>query len=282
MNSSATEKLSVFDFLDYRKFLGHFYELHKETERNFSHRAMAKNAGFSSPNFLKLVIDGKRNIGKESLAKITVGLGLTQKEAEYFSYLVFFAQARKKVEKNYYFGLIAALRAHKNIRTVTSEQFEYFNEWYHPAIRELIVGRTDPVDFEALSMELGNKVSAAKIRKSLELLKRLGLVSYDTTKGYIHNAPILNTSNEIHSFAIRHFHNEVLGVAKTAVENTPPAERENSHITARLSPDGFTKIKNRIQEFREELLQIVGDDRNAFDIYHINFQLYPIAKSQKL
>jgi uncharacterized protein (TIGR02147 family) len=192
---------------------------------------------------------------------------------------VFFAGAKSSVDKNYYFGLIAAQRSHKNIRTVSSEQFEYFNEWYHPAVRELVAGKPDPLDYSALSHGLGHKVSAPRIRKSIELLKRLGLISYDPAQGYVHNAPILNTEDEIHTFAIRRYHGEILNIAMLALNEIPPADRENSHLTARISPDCFLKIKQRLQEFRKELLQIIAEDQHATDIYHINFQLYPIAKS---
>jgi uncharacterized protein (TIGR02147 family) len=270
---------SIFNYIDYRQFLAEYYAWNKGHTRGFSHRAMCDMLGFNSPNFLKLVIDGKRNIGKESLPKIADGLELNKQETEYFSYLVFFASAKSSIDKNYYFGLIASMRAQKNIRVVSAEQCEYFSEWYHPAIREIIAGKSDPLDFEAFSLELGKKVSPSRIRKSVDLLKRLGLIIYDETKGYLHSAPILNTQNEIHTFAIRQYHKAILGIAERAIDDIPPAERENSHVTARISRDGFLKIKTRIQEFREELLQIIAEDPQANSIYHINFQLYPITKS---
>jgi uncharacterized protein (TIGR02147 family) len=271
--------LTVFDYIDYRLYLCAYYRLHKETERSFSHRLMASRLGFTSPNFLKLVMDGQRNLGKESLEKITQGLNLNKQETEYFSYLVFFAQAKSAIDKNYYFGLIAATRSRKNIVSLTPDQFEYFKEWYYPAVRELISGKTDPLDYGALSSTLEGKVSAAKIRKSVELLKRLGLIILDEAKVYRVSSPLLNTADELNSFSIRRYHSEVLTIARQSLETIAPHGREFSHLTVKVSPDGFSKIKHRLQQFREEILQMVLGDTHTSEVCHVNFQLYPITKS---
>jgi hypothetical protein len=39
----------------------------KEQDRFFSHRFFARKAGFSSPNFLKLVMSSQRNLTHESI-----------------------------------------------------------------------------------------------------------------------------------------------------------------------------------------------------------------------
>jgi uncharacterized protein (TIGR02147 family) len=275
----AKQSLSVFDYIDYRRYLKAFYSASKESTRRFSHRALAMQLGFASPNFLKLVMDGQRNVGKESLGKITQGLGLNKQESEYFSYLVFFAQAKNTVDKNYYFGLVAALRARKNVASLTPDQFEYFSEWYHPAIRELLCGKTEPLDYASLSGKLITEISGSKFRKSVELLKRLGLIRLDENNTYQCSTPLLNTENELNSFAVRRYHAEVLGVAKHALETVAPQEREFSHVTVATSAAGFTKLKKRMQEFREEILQIVAEESRGEEIYHVNLQVYPIVKS---
>jgi uncharacterized protein (TIGR02147 family) len=269
---------SVFNFVDYRVFLSDYYRWNKENTQGFSHRLMAQTLGFTSPNFLKLVMDGKRNISKEAARQIAKGLGLKKKETEYFCYIVFFSQAKTEIDKNYYFGLIASLRSHTNIASIGPDQFAYFGEWYYPAVRELIKGKFDPLDYNALSKAMNKKVSAVKIRKSVDLLKKLGLITLDENSSYQVSSPLLNTENEMQSFAVRQYHKKVLTCSQWALDETPPEQREVSHLTVKISRQGFGKIKKRIQEFREELLQLVSDDRAADGVYHVNFQFYPIAK----
>jgi uncharacterized protein (TIGR02147 family) len=272
--------ISIFTYTEYRRFLQDYYSWRKENSRRFSHRKLARNLGFTSPNFLKLVIDGKRNIGRESLRKITAGIGLNKQESEYFSYLVFFNQARSAVDKNYFFGLIAHMRSHKNVTMIPSNQYEYLSEWYHPAVRELVKDRTDPLDYGQLSRLMGNGISEAKIRKSVMLLKRLGLLIVDEQGTFRHSSALLNTENEINSFAVRRYHANVLDIAQGALDEVSPAEREFDQLTVRVSPDMFSKIKGRMQNFRGELLQMAEDDpwNGSMGIYHINLQLYPLIK----
>jgi uncharacterized protein (TIGR02147 family) len=273
------KKVSIFDFVDYRLFLKEYYRWNKTATRGFSHRLMAHNLGFTSTNFLKLVMDGKRNLSRESLEKITTGLDLNKKEVEYFSYLVFFSQAKTPVDKNYFFGLLAAMRGKKNIASLTPDQFEYFSEWYHPVVRELVAGKSDPLDFDALSSGIRWNISVSKIRKSVEVLKRLGLIALDGQRRYVSSSPLINTDNELNSFAVRRYHKEVLGVAQKLIDEAALGEREYSHLTVKVSPDGFAKIKQRLQDFRAELLEMVSLDRDALGVYHVNFQFYPITKS---
>jgi uncharacterized protein (TIGR02147 family) len=275
-----TKKVSILDFVDYRLFLKEYYRRSKESTRGFSHRLLARSLGFTSTNFLKLVMDGKRNLSRESIAKVIAGLGLKKQESEYFSYLVFFAQAKSTIDKNYFFGLIAAMRGKRNITSLDPDQFEYFSEWYHPVVRELIAGKSKPLDFDAISSEVRWRISPAKIKKSVALLRRLRLIEFDERQNkYIVSSPLLNTDNELNSFAVRRYHKEVLGIAQKAIDEAASGEREYSHLTLKISPEGFAKIKHRIQDLRQELLEMASLDREASGVYHVNFQFYPITKS---
>ena len=53
--------IDVFGYLDYRQFLADFYAAKKQA-RGFSYRAFSRIARLGAPNYLKLVIMGKRNL----------------------------------------------------------------------------------------------------------------------------------------------------------------------------------------------------------------------------
>jgi uncharacterized protein (TIGR02147 family) len=271
--------LSVFDYIDFRLFLADYYRWQKAHTRGFSHRSMAAALGFTSPNFLKLVMDGDRNIGKDRLQSVAQGLGLNKQEIEYFSYLVFFGQAKTNVDKNYFFSLVAGLRSRKNVAKVGANQYEYFGEWYHPVVRELVRDKPEPIDCESISRYLGTRVSAGRIRKSVNLLVRLGLIELNSESVYVQTSPLVNTENELNTFAIRKYHKEVLKLAQDSIDANSSEAREVSHLTVTISPKGFRAIKHRLQQLREELLQLVAGDEGAKDVFHVNFQLYPVAKS---
>ena len=71
MNAAAKVRrrspIDVFQYLDYRVFLADFYRTKKRS--GFSYRAFSRAAGLGAPNYLKLVIAGKRNMSQETAAR---------------------------------------------------------------------------------------------------------------------------------------------------------------------------------------------------------------------
>ena len=92
MSVDRSHRPSVYEYVDYRAYLRAFYEAEKAQRAAFSYRYFARRAGLASPNFLKLVIEGKRNLGKESVLAFATALDLNAEETEFFNDLVAFAQ----------------------------------------------------------------------------------------------------------------------------------------------------------------------------------------------
>src|SRR5690606_11164244 len=99
---------SVFEYLSYREYLKDYYRIAKQTIPAFSYRYFSRRAGFSSPNFLKLVIDGKRNLGSDSVKRFAKALELNTEEKGFFRSLVAFEQASTPEEANTAYGKVAA------------------------------------------------------------------------------------------------------------------------------------------------------------------------------
>jgi uncharacterized protein (TIGR02147 family) len=72
----------------------------------------------------------------------------------------------------------------------------------------------------------------------------------------------------------------MIGLAQKALHNVPSIDREIASLTVKISSDGFSELKKRLQEFREELLQIVQHDQNVEKVYQINFQMFPVSKGE--
>jgi len=81
---------NVFDYTDYRAFLKSYYEDKKSHTQYFSFRYFSKKAGFSSPSWLKFVINGERNLAQDSIERFITALELKERAGEYFRALVNF------------------------------------------------------------------------------------------------------------------------------------------------------------------------------------------------
>src|SRR5262249_17960372 len=133
-----TDRPNIFLYEDYRSFLKDLYRYLKETQRGFSHRFFSKKAGFTSPNMLQLVIDGKRNVTSKTVGKFIRGLKLNQQESEFFIALVDFNQAPSSEEKSRAFRGMAQCRKFREIHELTKEIFHFYSHWFHVVIREMI------------------------------------------------------------------------------------------------------------------------------------------------
>lgn len=270
--------LNIFEFLDYREYLKAYYENNKQKDSQFSHRVMARNMGFTSPNFLKLVIDKERNIGKSSLKKIITGLNLKKKEAEYLSYLVFFIKAKSRIEKNYYYGLISSLRSKKVISAIQKDQFRYYTDWFNIVIREIINNQpVDTLDYAEIAKKVIPPILPKQVKKSIALLEEVGLIKRTADGRFIQSAPLINTGNEAENLLLKNFHDKMIELARQSLEQFPSEKREISSCTVKISEKGFKRLKKRLQEFREEVLQIVKDDADVDRVAQVNFQLFPLS-----
>lgn len=70
---------------DYQKFIQNRVTQLQETDKTGnSSRKLNRRCGFTSPNYLKLVIDGDRDLSPEGVQKVILGLTLTVTETNQF------------------------------------------------------------------------------------------------------------------------------------------------------------------------------------------------------
>src|SRR6185312_8853544 len=73
-------------FTDYRQYLKEFYEFKREQTkgslRPYNYGTFAASADIKSPNYLKLIIDGQRNLSSEMARKFAKALALGREETE--------------------------------------------------------------------------------------------------------------------------------------------------------------------------------------------------------
>src|SRR5262245_43932443 len=120
------DRPNLFLYENYRAFLKDLYCYLKETQKGFSHRYFSKKAGFTSPNMLQLVIEGKRNVTSKTIGKFIRGLKLNQQEAEFFTALVDFNQVSSAEEKSEAFAKMTKSRKFREIHELSKEIFRFY------------------------------------------------------------------------------------------------------------------------------------------------------------
>ncbi len=271
--------ISIFTYTDYRIFLAAAFDEHKQKSPFYSYRLFSQKAGFASPNFLKLVIDAKRNLTKESVFKCAKALGLGRKEADYFENLVFYCQSKTDEEKKSYWSRLVRFRESKSAKKIEVAEYNYYSFWYNPVIRELVTMCDFGDDYKKLGHAVLPAISALEAERSVALLCKLGFISKGEDTRYHLTDPTLTTGPQAPSPSIAAYHRTMLAKAAESIDRTPSHLRDITSVTVGISPNSMKAMTERVRQFRAEMLEIAENDANPTQMIQFNFQLFPVSET---
>lgn len=278
--------LNVLEYTNYRKLLEDYFNLKNDEMRNrFSYRSFSKKAGFGSPNYIRMIIQNKKNISEDGIHKLCEAMEFNAKERDFFENLVYFNQAKTADKKDYYFKRICSFREFVVAHTLEKDQYQYFSKWYNVAIRELVALPSFKMNLFWISKQLKPHLSISETREALELLERLKLIEKNSDGKWQACSPHIKTENEIASAYAMTFHDEMIGRAHESL-NHKPKTREISSVTMSISEKQFQEIKKRIAQFRDEIQNYISETQDKPDrVCQLNYQLFhltsPSADSSK-
>jgi uncharacterized protein (TIGR02147 family) len=267
--------------VDYRAYLRDFYAERKATEYGFSHRAFSKRAGLRSTNYLKLVMDGERNLTPEMAHQFACACGLKERAVDYFSELVAFNQAQDPTARNRCYERLARFRQYRTIHKLGLAQASYHSTWYLPAIRELVARPDFDEDPKWIARALKPKISPGEASKALETLTELGLLVRDDAGRLRQTNALVTTGPGPLGHHVVNYHHMMLDRAKAALHEVPREEREISSLTLCVSEDMMLDIKERMREFRRELLQLAELHGTPERVIQVNLQLFPLSEKKE-
>lgn len=276
------KKPVVYDYVDHVQYMVDMVEFLKSESKVFSFRYFAKKAGFASQSALKFFLDGQRSLTRDSIRKVSKGFQLDSTESKYFESLVNLNQETSNERKNQYFQEMLKVQKKKKIRMISTDQYEYFSKWYNPAIRELIRCKDFQGDAKWVVSRIFPMISVPEARESLRLLERLGLIQKDVSGKYIQTDRAVTTERELMSMSARNFHREMGHRAIESLDSIPKERRDFSGITFGLPATQVQKLKDKLNEFRQELNSTLGSlEEETDEVYHLNIQLFPLTKKER-
>jgi uncharacterized protein (TIGR02147 family) len=268
----------IFDYIDYRQYLRDYYEGRKKSVSHFTHRAFAKIAGLSSPVFLKLVMDGKSNLSDASIASLITALDLSPLEADYFRALVRFNQEKTFQKKREWFEQLRSIGSGMNAKVLEADQYDFYHKWYNSVLREIAPNCGPKSGFAAMGKIVLPPVKAHDVKRSIGLLKRIGLLVENADGSYAQTEQIITTGTEVTSLAVRDLHMQMSRLATRAIELVPKNERDISGLTIGISSATFDGIKKELEIVRSRILSMVSADKEADRVFRLNLQLFPLSK----
>lgn len=273
---------SVYEYVDYRAFMRDHFAASKAASQKYSFRYLARKAGFTSSNFLKLVMDGDRNLGPQAIEKVAKAMKLDPHETEFFAQLVALNQAQTVAERNRAFEVVAANQRFRAAKKLDGPLFEYLTHWYYPAIREL-AARADFVDDPAwIVSQIQPAIEPRQAKAALETLMNLGLLLRTASGKVERGEASLTTGHEVRSVVIPAYHLQMIEQAAKAVERVPPEQRYVSATTVCIKESSLEDLKAKIQRFREEMLHRCDTEEEPERVFQLCIQLFPLSKGKPL
>ncbi len=270
------EPVTIYKYFDYQKYLRDMYQYRKGLNVGFSYRYIGQKVDID-PGYLVKVFQGKKHIANRSVAKFVTLLNLKKKETEYFELLILFSKAKTNTEIKSYFEKLLAY-AEIGERKVEADQYEFYKKWYYTAVREILAISAFRNEYTTLASQTIPPIKPSEAKKAVALLERLNFIKKNKKGVYEVTSRFITTGDDWRSIAIRGFQEETIRLAARAIEKIPKEERDISTVSITLSSKGFEKVKESLEKFRRELLEISHGDDDRDSAYNINLQLFPIAK----
>ncbi len=265
----------ITEYKDYRAYMQDYYD-YRKSHGAFSWREFCKLAGFTSPNFLKLVCTGQSSLSKIKIAPVAKAMGLTGYECEYFKQLVLFGNAETDTAKKAALLEMEKIALEHKVRVVDSDAFQYYESWKYPVIRELapMMPGARPRD---IAEECKEYVSAEEVRDILAFLVKAGFLKKKGDKVYSQTEKAVIGSKEALPIAIRAMHKEMGNMAVRAVDRYNANERYFTGMTIGVNDANYARIVAEIDACAKKIAAIANETENLNQVYGLNFQLFPFT-----
>ncbi|MGE5671257.1 MAG: TIGR02147 family protein [Fibrobacterota bacterium] len=271
----------IYSYTNYRQYLQDFFVSKKKQNSRFSLKVFADKAGFKARDHILRVMNGQSNISYEGGRKLGLAMDLSEKELDYFSTMILFNQAKTGDAREHYFDKLSSVCKATDISRLRQDQYSYFAEWYVSALRSFLPLFNFDNDYAAIGRFFDPPISAPQVRKAIELLEQLGLLSVDKNGKYSVASLSVSTGDEVKSLALASFHRQSLELAIRSINKTQPESRDISGVTMSVSQNGFEQIKREIQAFRKKIMSIAENDRAEDRVVQCNIQLFPLTKTRR-
>lgn len=282
-------KLAV--YTDYRAYLRDFYDFKREQTRldlrPYSYATFAAAADIKSPNYLKLIIDGQRNLSRDMALKFARALQLNKLETEEFSALVDFTQANEPIERNRYLKILGDLRVSRQLKSgeINVDTWEKVPSWITWVLYALCEQKGVSFEPEALFEMLRGKARIEEIRKSLEKLFASGeLIKNPETGEVTKGRELMSGADNVPVAMVRKLQAELIYLGLESLFQDNPKDREFGTQTLSLTEEEFELLKFEMRQFRKRWTKDIGVARKlgkGSRVYQLNIQLFPVSNEGK-
>ncbi len=280
----------ISDYMDYRLFLADFYRFKqastKHLLRPYNYTIFSAAADIKSPNYLKMIIEGKRNLSEDMISKFAKACSLNKSQAEEFKLLVLFNQSEDPADRNYALKKLSEYRVDQKLKDgqLDRKVFDKVPNWIGWIIYAL--ADQEGVSFEPTQLKhaLRGKASESEITTSLNHLLDSGELIRDPATGMITKGQSKEVVDEIPPALIRKLQMQLMYLGLESLYQDEPDQREFGSLTLSLTEKEFSDIKFKLRQLRKALHKensIARMNEKGERVYQLNLQLFPVSNASQ-
>jgi uncharacterized protein (TIGR02147 family) len=281
----------VGDYLNFRDFLRAFYlykrEITKGHLRRYNYSFFSAAADIRSPNYLRLVIEGQRNLSEEMALRFARAMQLNKENTEEFVLLVLYNQETDPSLRNQYLKNLSDFRLHKSLKQglIDKKTNERIPNWIGWILFSLLDQEGASFNIANLKQLLRNKASETEIQNALNKLLESGELKADPETGAITKGrSLIDNPEDIPVVLIRRLQTQLMCLGLESLFQDSPTEREFGTLTLSLTKKEFEDLRFQLRKFRKQIHKdnsIQRMQNKGERVYQLNLQLYPVTdKSQ--
>ena len=256
-----------------------FYEERKRSSL-FSWREFSKLAGFTSPNYIQLVCEGKSRLSKTGVEKVATAMELAGSDRDYFLAMERFGDAKSDAKKIQAFNEMQNIAKENRLRVVDGEAFKYFESWVNPVMRELA-----PIKPGAKPLELARNcypvVSATEVRQSLDFMVHANFLKKVGEDTYVQTEKVVTGSSAAIPLALRSMNRQMSKFATDAIDDIPPEKRHTAGVTLGMSNATYKWLVQKLESLRQQVVAMAAKEKDYDKVYRLNLQLFPLTKGKE-
>ncbi len=272
----------VFQYMDYRMFLKEHFAYLKALDPAFSQRKFSRriSASFAESGHLTAIVKGRKNLTQDLRVKLAHELGFRDKAFDYFNLLVQYNQASPE-EKHHFFQQLAKFKE-SAVRILSEGECKVYSQWHYCVVWNLFsihTGQRNPAEIAKL---VTPSITPSQVEDAIRLLLELKLI-VKTANGYAVNQDRhLDTpkqyspaEREVWGMVLKQWHGQFMEMAPRMLQQVGPDQRCYDTLVFSVSQARFAKVKERVQDFLDEMRELLNNDRGEDRVCTLSVQLFP-------
>jgi len=247
----------------------------------FSHEYIVRRLGIKSRSVFSNILARRQRVSEETIERIIEVFDIQDPdEAEYFRNLIFYHNAKNDRERRYCLEKILLLRC-TNIKKISVNQYEMYNEWYIPVIWNIIGTKAFGTNYKAIGKKLRPPVSSREVRYAINVLLKIGCIAPDYDGGYRQTKPVMSTGTDIDRHeALTSYNIKMIRLAIQAIRRKKDT-RNCTGVTACLSKEEYDQAIEMVTECRRKIMQLAYRSSAPDRVVQFNFQDFHLTQPPK-